>query len=172
MLRSRGTDQHRQVYSRPGIQPRAGRALGGVSLRDGVPPTARLRTGRIRVGAVISRRDAAQRLDIPVEMAVRHNLPAQLHDSQLEAMEKNPPAWLVQSRANRTGKKAVWVELTCAVCGFSEKARPKKWWPTWTHLTCEEHPSSALPEPVDGARRDEMTGIGSRFIAVIDTELD
>ena len=59
---------------------------------------------------MITRRDAAQQLDIPIEMAVRHGIPARLTVDELVALEKQPPAWLVQSRANRTGKP-VWVDL-------------------------------------------------------------
>ncbi|MFC6154640.1 DUF5997 family protein [Nocardioides yefusunii] len=120
----------------------------------------------------ISRRDAAQRLDIPVEMAARHGLPKVMTQAEMDELEANPPAWLVQSRANRTGKKAVWVELECAVCGFAEKARPKKWWPTHTFLYCDDHSVSQVPKAADDVVRVEMEGIGSRFIAVVDTPLD
>lgn len=121
---------------------------------------------------MISRREAAQRLDIPLEMTHRHNLPSAMTEEQLRAIEDNPPAWLVQSRANRTGKRAVWVELVCDVCGFTEKARPKKWWPTHTHLACDNHEPAELPPLAPNHRRDEMAGIGSIFVAVIDTPLD
>jgi hypothetical protein len=121
---------------------------------------------------MITRRDAAQRLDIPTEMATRHGLPTKLTEAQLREIEDNPPPWLVQSRANRTGKKAVWVDLACYVCGFSEKARPKKWWPTFAYLCCDDHDLSELPPPLPGDLRAEYSGVGSRFVGVVDTPLD
>lgn len=121
---------------------------------------------------MITRRDAAQRLDISVEMASRHGLPSSLTEAQLVEIEDNPPPWLVQSRANRTGKKPVWVDLECNVCGFVEKARPKKWWPTFTYLRCEHHEPSDLPAPLLDEVRAEYVGVGSRFVGVVDTSLD
>lgn len=113
-------------------------------------------------------RDAAQRLDIPVEMAKRHGLPKMVSEEQIAEIEQNPPAWLVQSRANRTGKKPVWVELTCVVCGFSEKERPKKWWPTFTYVSCDSHDASRLPAPAEGSSREPVWGVGSRFVGWVD----
>lgn len=121
---------------------------------------------------MITRREAAQRLDIPLEMATRHGLPTTLTEAQLGEIEDNPPPWLVQSRANRTGKKAVWVDLVCDVCGFAEKARPKKWWPTFTYVSCEHHQPSDLPPPLPGEIRVEIPGVGSRFVGWVDTPLD
>lgn len=121
---------------------------------------------------MITRREAAQRLDIPLEMAARHGLPKTLTAAQLSEIEDNPPPWLVQSRANRTGKKPVWVELICSVCGFAEKARPKKWWPTFTYVSCDHHDSSELPAPLSNEVRAEYPGVGSRFVGVVDTPLD
>ena len=118
---------------------------------------------------MITRREAAQRLDIPIEMAQRHGLPPKLTEAQLRAIEDEPPAWLVQSRANRTGKKAVWVELTCYVCGFTENARPKKWWPSFTYLSCESHRPSDLPDPEPGEHREEFMGIGARVVGLVDS---
>lgn len=117
---------------------------------------------------MITRRDASLRLDIPLEMATRHGLPSRMSEADLEAIEQDPPAWLVQSRANRTGKKAVWVHLECVVCGFAEDARPKKWWPDWTYLSCDYHEAYQVPEPVAGYSRTEVDGIGSRFVAIVD----
>ena len=111
---------------------------------------------------------AALRLDIPLEMAQRHDLPARLTESEMAQIESNPPDWLVQSRANRTGKKPVWVELRCDVCGFSEAARPKKWWPAFTYLTCDDHGADELPEPAAGLSRTEVDGVGTRFIGIVD----
>ncbi|WP_114423507.1 hypothetical protein [Nocardioides houyundeii] len=121
---------------------------------------------------MITRRDAAQRLDIPLEMATRHGLPTKLTEAQLREIEDSPPPWLVQSRANRTGKKSVWVDLVCSVCGFAEKARPKKWWPAFTYVSCDHHDPSDLPPPLPGEQREEILGIGSRFVGWVDTPLD
>lgn len=120
---------------------------------------------------MITRRDAAQRLDIPIEMAQRHGLPPKMTEAQLRQIEDNPPPWLAQSRANRTGKKAVWVELVCYVCGFTENARPKKWWPKFSYLSCDHHHPSDLPAPDRGERREEYLGIGSRFVGLVDVPL-
>ncbi|PWC06891.1 hypothetical protein [Mycetocola zhujimingii] len=117
---------------------------------------------------MVTRREAAQRLDIPLEMAVRHGIPSRMSEQELNELDATPPAWLAQSRANRTGKKAVWVELRCDVCGFTETARPKKWWPAFTYLTCSHHDPDELPEPGPGMTRSEVDGIGSGFIGVID----
>jgi len=117
---------------------------------------------------MISRREAALRLDIPLEMANRHGLPARMSEAELEAMRADPPPWLAQSWANRTGTKPVWVQLTCDICGFTEAARPKKWWPAFTWLSCEEHAAAELPALAEGYTRGEVDGIGSRFIGIID----
>lgn len=120
----------------------------------------------------ISRRDAAQRLDIPLEMAARHGIPKTLSEAEMDDLVANPPAWLLQSRANRTGKRAVWVDLECAICNYAEKARPKKWWPTHTFLYCEHHAASEIPAADANVVRVEMEGIGTRFVAVVDTPVD
>jgi len=117
---------------------------------------------------MITRREAALRLDISLEMAKRHDLPMRMSDAEFDELDTNPPPWLAQSRANRTGKKAVWVQLNCAICGFTEAARPKKWWPDFTYLSCEEHAAAELPSPIAGYRRVEYDGIGSRFIGIVD----
>lgn len=101
-------------------------------------------------------------------MASRHGIPSRLSEAELDEIETDPPAWLVQSRANRTGTKPVWVRLECTVCGFGEEARPKKWWPDWTYLTCDSHRPDELPAAAAGFTRTEVDGIGSRFIAVVD----
>jgi hypothetical protein len=118
-------------------------------------------------GAMLSRRDAAIRLDIPLEMATKHGIPARMTSAEFDALVAEPPAWLAQSRANRTGK-AVWTTLTCELCGFAETVRPKKWWPDFTHLICEEHDPDDLPQPALGLHRGEVEGIGSRFVAIVD----
>lgn len=116
---------------------------------------------------MLSRRDVAIRLDIPLEMASKHGIPTRVSDAELHALETDPPAWLVQSRANRTGKP-VWVTLECELCGRTQVERPKKWWPAWTHLICEEHDPERLPAPPLGAARTEVDGIGDGFAAIID----
>jgi len=118
---------------------------------------------------MISRREAALRLDIPLEMANRHGLPTRMSEEEIDAIRADPPAWLAQSWANRTGKKPVWVQLTCDICGFTEAARPKKWWPAFTYLSCEEHAASELPALPTGYVRGEIDGIGSRFIGIVDS---
>ncbi|NYJ19314.1 hypothetical protein [Glaciibacter psychrotolerans] len=117
---------------------------------------------------MITRREAAVRLDIPLEMATRNGIPSRLSAAQVTELDTNPPAWLAQSRANRTGKKPVWVELVCAVCGFTEAVRPKKWWPSFTYLSCDYHGADELPAPEDGLRRSEVDGIGSRLVGIVD----
>ncbi|MBF4583759.1 hypothetical protein ITJ54_13905 [Curtobacterium sp. VKM Ac-2865] len=117
---------------------------------------------------MLSRRDAAVRLDIPIEMATHHGIPSRLSEAELQAIEQDPPAWLVQSRANRTGAKKVWVHLECSVCGYSEEARPKKWWPDWDHLMCDYHAPYQAPDPTTGFVRREVDGVGSRFVALVD----
>lgn len=117
---------------------------------------------------MLTRRDAALRLDIPIEMAVRHGIPSRLSEAEIEAIEQDPPAWLVQSRANRTGSTKVWTHLECIVCAFSEQARPKKWWPDWAYLMCDYHAPEQAPEPVAGFVRTEVDGVGSRFVALVD----
>jgi hypothetical protein len=119
---------------------------------------------------VISRRDLAQRLDIPIEMAVRHDLPMRMSEAEFAEFEQNPPAWLVQSRANRSAKaRPVWVALTCDICGYTEQARPKKWWPQFTYLSCDDHDIWDLPEPAAGLNREEFDDIAGRFIGVVDS---
>ena len=120
------------------------------------------------VGTMISRRDAAQRLDIPLEMAQRHGIPGWISHEDLAILEKDPPPWLVQSRANRSGGRPVWVQLTCDICGHTESARPKKWWPEFTYLSCSDHDIWDLPEPTAGLARQEFDEIGGYFVGVVD----
>ncbi|MES2092477.1 MAG: hypothetical protein V4531_01525 [Actinomycetota bacterium] len=119
---------------------------------------------------MISRRDAAQRLDIPLDMARRHDFPGWISEEELADLERNPPTWLAQSRTNRaSGGRPIWVQLTCAVCGRTEAARPKKWWPEFTYLSCTEHDIWQLPEPEAGLARQEFDGIGGYFVGVVDS---
>lgn len=103
-----------------------------------------------------------------MEMARRNGIPPRLSNDELNDIDANPPAWLAQSRANRTGKKPVWVHLQCVICGFSEQARPKKWWPEFTYLTCADHRADELPAVAAGLDRREVDGIGTRFIGIVD----
>lgn len=120
---------------------------------------------------MISRRDAAIALDIPLEMAQRHGIPSRMSPEELDGLLSNPPAWLLQSRANRTGKRPVWVHLTCTVCGYSEAARPKKWWPEFTYVICDHHSPQDLPSLQPGFVRSEFDGVGSRFVGIADVEV-
>lgn len=120
---------------------------------------------------MITRREAAQILDIPLEMASRHGLPSRLTDAELGDLLDNPPAWLQQSKANRTGKRPVWVQLTCAVCGYSEAARPKKWWPDFSFVCCAHHAPFELPGLEPGLVRSEYEGVGSRFVGIVDVAI-
>lgn len=118
---------------------------------------------------MISRRDAAQRLDIPLEMAKRHDIAAWISEESLLGLEQNPPAWLVQSRANRSAStRPVWVDLTCDICGVTASVRPKKWWPTFTYLSCSHHDIWDLPDPADGLVREEIDEVGGQFIGIVD----
>jgi hypothetical protein len=118
---------------------------------------------------MITRREAALRLDIPLEMARRHGMPSRMSESELADLDAHPPAWLAQSRANRTGSRPVWIQLTCDICGFSDTARPKKWWPAFTYLSCSHHAADELPVPAPGYSRSEIDGIGSCFIGIVDS---
>lgn len=122
------------------------------------------------VVVMITRREVAQRLDIPLEMARRHGIPSRMSEAELTELESSRPAWLVQSRANRTNTgRAVWVQLSCDVCGFTEFARPKKWWPAFSYLSCDNHAIWELPRVADGYQRQELDGIGGRFIGILDS---
>jgi hypothetical protein len=124
----------------------------------------------LSLSVMITRREAAQRLDIPLEMARRHALPSRMSEAELADLEAHPPAWLQQSRANRKANtRPVWIQLTCDVCGYTEAARPKKWWPDFTYLACAHHDIDDLPAPAFGTERREFDGIGSRFIGIVDT---
>ncbi|SDP45357.1 hypothetical protein SAMN04515671_4298 [Nakamurella panacisegetis] len=119
----------------------------------------------------LTRREAAIRLDIPPEMAVRNGLPARISEAALARLDADPPPWLAQSRANRTGRKPVWTQLTCDLCGRTETVRPKKWWPDFTFVRCDDHRPDALPAVADGFVRAEYPGIGTRFVGVLDEAL-
>jgi len=120
---------------------------------------------------MLTRREAAIRLDIPPEMAARNGIPARLTEAELAQIEEIPPAWLAQSRANRTGRKPVWVELTCIVCGYAEVARPKKWWPDFSFVACDHHDEDDLPLVRLGWVRGRYEGIGSRFVGILDEQV-
>lgn len=118
---------------------------------------------------MISKRDLAQRLDVPLEMIARHGLDDGMNEAEFAALEQDPPAWLVQSRANRKkGARPVWATLTCDVCGYTEAARPKKWWPEFTYLSCRTHAPQELPALASDQLRTEIEGVGSRFVGIVD----
>ncbi|UPO75561.1 hypothetical protein [Arthrobacter sp. Helios] len=121
---------------------------------------------------MITRRLAAQILDIPLEMAARHGLPQRMEQTDLDELNTNPPQWLLQSRANRTGKRPVWVSLECSVCGYRETARPKKWWPEFTHVVCSDHGERELPLVPAGSVRSEYEGVGTRFTGIVDVPVN
>jgi hypothetical protein len=102
-------------------------------------------------------------------MAERHGLPDRMTPAELDALEADPPGWLVQSRANRTGKRPVWVTLKCDICGYSEASRPKKWWPEFTYVSCDYHDIWDLPDPAPGLIRAELDGVGASFVGVVDS---
>ena len=116
----------------------------------------------------MNRFDVAVKLGIPLQMAQKHGIPTKMTDAEFAELDANPPPWLAQSRANRTGKP-VWVELECVVCGYREQVRPKKWWPTFTYISCDFHDIGDVPAPEDGLYREEIDDIGSRFVAIVDT---
>ncbi|MBF4993616.1 hypothetical protein ITX31_05770, partial [Arthrobacter gandavensis] len=101
-----------------------------------------------------------------------HGIPARLEQAELNELDANPPAWLAQSRANRTGKRPVWVQLECTVCGSRETARPKKWWPDFSFVACGGHSAEELPEVPAGSVRSEYEGVGSRFTGIVDVPVD
>jgi len=115
-----------------------------------------------------SRREVAQRLDVPLEMVQRHGIPARISEAEFAELDTNPPVWLQQSRTNRTSKRPVWVTLSCDICGYHEQARPKKWWPEFTYLSCAHHDIWELPDPAAGLAREEIDGVGSTFVGVVD----
>ena len=94
--------------------------------------------------------------------------PSRLSEAELGEILDNPPPWLLQSRANRTGKRPVWVHLTCDVCGYAEAARPKKWWPDFTYVSCAHHSPAEIPPPAPGSSRSEFDGVGTRFVGIAD----
>lgn len=101
-------------------------------------------------------------------MAKRHGIPARLTEADLKALIADPPAWLAQSKANRTGRRPVWLHLTCTVCGFTEAVRPKKWWPEFDFLYCGDHTTRELPAVPAGRVRCEYEGVGVRLTGVVD----
>ena len=115
-----------------------------------------------------TRYEAAIQLDIPLEMAKRHGIPSQISKVELEKIIADPPAWLLQSRANRTGKKPVWATLVCAICGAEEITRPKKWWPEFTVLACDRHDAGDLPQSAPGLERSFVYGVGTGFFGAVD----
>ena len=104
---------------------------------------------------------------------MRHDLPAKMSEAGVVELEQNPPAWLAQSRANRSAKaRPVWVTLTCDICGYTEQARPKKWWPAFTYVSCDTHDRDALPDVAPGFVRGDYPGVGTHFIGILDEAIE
>jgi hypothetical protein len=102
-------------------------------------------------------------------MAHRHAIPARMTEAEFAQLESNPPAWLVQSRSNRSKTaRPVWITLTCDICGYTETARPKKWWPEFSYLSCAHHDIWELPAPAAGLAREEVDGVGASFVGIVD----
>lgn len=118
----------------------------------------------------LNRRQVAQALNIPPEMAARNGIPSRMSSADVAAIDADPPAWLAQSRANATGKRPIWVDLRCYLCDFLEVARPKKWWPDFTYVICDFHENDELPAAPAGWRRSEYDGVGSRFRGIVDSQ--
>ena len=117
---------------------------------------------------MLTRYEVAVRLDIPLEMAAKHGIPSRMSSAEFDLLDADPPPWLAQSRANRTGKRPVWMQLTCDICGYTEAVRPKKWWPSFTYVSCTTHSPADLPDPAGALARTEVDGIGSRFVGIVD----
>ena len=96
---------------------------------------------------MVTRREAAQILDIPLEMAHRHGIPPRMSEAELGELLDNPPAWLVQSKANRTGKRPVW---------------------DFTYVCCAHHEARDIPVLGPGLVRSVYDGVGSRFAGIVD----
>ncbi|MET0864206.1 MAG: hypothetical protein ABWZ98_07710 [Nakamurella sp.] len=104
-------------------------------------------------------------------MAARNGIPTRISVAEVDRLDQDPPPWLAQSRANRTGRKPVWVALSCVVCGYSEMARPKKWWPEFSFVSCEDHDEADFPVLRPGWVRGRYEGIGTRFVGVLDEQV-
>ena len=47
-------------------------------------------------------------------------------------------------------------------------ARPKKWWPDFTTISCDTPRPDELPDPPAGFVRGVYEGIGTHFVGVLD----
>ncbi|WP_313813575.1 hypothetical protein [Glutamicibacter sp.] len=119
---------------------------------------------------MMTRRDAAIALDIPLEMAKKHGIPGKISEADFRELNANPPAWLAQSRSNRTGKRPVWIHLVCEVCGAEDYERPKKWWPTFDFVHCNIHSPAQLPKLEAGKTRVEYQDISARMFGIVDED--
>ena len=72
-------------------------------------------------------------------MAKRHGIPPRLSEAELRRCRPTPRPGSSSPGPTARASAPVWVHLTCAVCGFSEAARPKKWWPEFDFVHCEHH---------------------------------
>lgn len=92
-----------------------------------------------------------------------------MSDADLAEIESDPPDWLVQSRADRrSAARPVWQRFECVVCGHAETVRPKKWWPAFTVVACDDHHPDDLPRASPGTDREDVAGIGSRLVGILD----
>ena len=78
----------------------------------------------------LNRRQVAQALGIPPEMATRNGIPSRMSAAEVAALDANPPAWLAQSRANFTGKRPLppvgaAASTTASAAGSVESSIPK-----------------------------------------------
>lgn len=119
---------------------------------------------------MMTRRDAAIALDIPLEMAKKHGIPGKISEADFRELNNNPPAWLRQSRANRTGKRPVWMHFTCEVCGAEDYERPKKWWPKFDFVHCNTHSPAQLPKLEAGKTRVEYQDISAKMFGIVDED--
>lgn len=119
---------------------------------------------------MMTRRDAAIALDIPLEMAKKHGIPGKISEADFRELNANPPAWLSQSRANRTGKRPVWIHFTCEVCGAEDYERPKKWWPKFDFVHCNTHSPAQLPKLAAGKTRVEYQDISAKMFGIVDED--
>ena len=144
----------------PGVRDhrRAGRRAGGRHHRR-----ARL-TGMLTAGGAI-------RLDIPPEMAARNGLPSRRSARSERGADRCRPARPGSPSPGRTERvgKPVWIELSCVVCGYSEMARPKKWWPDFSFVSCDHHREDDQPRvPPGPSARAATTASAARFVGVLD----
>ena len=62
----------------------------------------------------------------------------------------------------------MWVHLECAVCGYEEAARPKKWWPEFTYVRRGHHAPDEIPPRVPGLSAANSTAWAAAFVGIAD----